>query len=161
MIRWPSKVQSGTSDEIMHVVDWFPTLMNLIGHEEAIPTDRVLDGVDQSAFLTGEQEHSNRDYFHMFFDQLHVGMKYKNFKILTHKIEDGAAPIQKLATPHVYNLNVDPGETTPYNYSEVSSWLVFRIFPAKTMELRESLEKDSVPFMAPLDFNPYDKQNGA
>ena len=161
MIRWPGKIRAGKSDEIMHVIDWFPTLMNLIGHEEAVPTDRVLDGVDQSAFLTGEQTHSNRDHFHMFFDQLHVGMKYKNFKILTHKIEDGAAPIQKLATPHVYNLTVVPGETTPYNYSEVSSWLLFRIFPTKTMELRASLKKDSVPFMAPLDFNPYDTQGGS
>ena len=36
--------------------------MNLIGHEEGIPTDRVIDGIDQSAFLTGEQDHSNRDH---------------------------------------------------------------------------------------------------
>jgi arylsulfatase len=161
LIRWPGKIQSGTSDEIMHVVDWFPTLMNLIGHEEGIPTDRVLDGIDQSAFLTGEQTHSNRDYFHMFFDELHVGMKYKNFKILTHKVEDGAAPIQKLATPHIYNLTVNPDENTPYNYSGFHSWLVFKIFAPKTMELQTSLKKDSVPFMAPLDYNPYDKQGGS
>ena len=56
MIRWPGKVQAGQTDEMLHVVDWFPTLMKLIGHEEGISTDRVLDGVDQSAFLTSEQE---------------------------------------------------------------------------------------------------------
>ena len=159
IIRWPGKVKAGSSDEILHVVDWFPTLMHLIGHPELIPTDRVLDGVDQSAFLTGEQTQSNRTYFHMFFDQQHVGMKYKNFKILTHKIEDGAEPVQKLATPHIYNLSVDPGETIPYNYRDPHSWLLFRVFPSKVAELRASLQKDSVPFMAPLDFNPYDKQD--
>ena len=142
------------------MVDWFPTLMKLIGHEEVIPTDRVLDGVDQSAFLRGEQESSNRDFFHMFFDQQHVGMKYKNFKILTHKVEDGAAPIQKLATPHIYNLTVDPEESTPYNYSHVHTWLMFKVFAPKTMELQASLKKDSVPFAAPLDFNPYDRRDG-
>jgi len=64
----------------------------------------VIDGCDQSAFIIGKQEHSNRDYFPMFFDHLHVGMRYKHFKVLTHKIEDGAAPIQQLAIPHIYNL---------------------------------------------------------
>ena len=158
MIRWPGKVDAGQTDEMMHVVDWFPTLMKLVGHEELTPTDRVLDGVDQSAFLTGEQDASNRTYFHMFFDQLHVGMKYKNFKVLTHKIEDGAAPIQELATPHVYNLTVDPDENLPYNYGDVHSWLLFKVFAPKTAELHASLAKDSVPFMAPLDYNPYDKE---
>ena len=33
---------------MMHVTDWFPTLMNLVDHEEGIPTDRVLDGVDHA-----------------------------------------------------------------------------------------------------------------
>ena len=159
MIRWPGKVKPGQTDEMMHVVDWFPTLMKLIGHEEKTPTDRVLDGIDQSAFLTGEQEDSNRDYFHMFFDQQHVGLKYKNFKVLTHKVEDGAAPIQKLATPHVYNLTVDPDENIPYNYGEVHSWLLFKIFAPMAAELRASLAKDSVPFMAPLDYNPYDTED--
>ena len=157
MIRWPDKVKPGKSDEMMHVVDWFPTLMKLIDHEEQTPTDRVIDGIDQSAFLTGEQETSNRDHFHMFFDQIHVGMKYKNFKVLTHIVEDGTSPIQKLAIPHVYNLTVDPGENTPINYEEVHSWMIFKVYAKKAMELQTSLKEDSVPFMAPLDFNPYDQ----
>jgi arylsulfatase len=40
-------------------------------------------------------------------------MRYKNFKVLTHKIEDGTAPIQQLAIPHVYNLTVNPDEEAP------------------------------------------------
>jgi arylsulfatase len=63
----------------------------MIGNKERVPTDRVIDGCDQSAFVTGKQEHSNRNYFPMFFDHLHVGMRYKNFKVLTHKIEHGLA----------------------------------------------------------------------
>jgi hypothetical protein len=67
----------------------------------------------QSAFVTGKQQHSNRNYFPMFFDHLHVGMRYKNFKVLTHKIADGAAPIQQLAIPHIQNLTVNPDEDSP------------------------------------------------
>jgi arylsulfatase len=157
MIRWPGKIQPRKSDEMMHIVDWFPTLLNMIGHKDSVPADRVLDGCDQSSFITGEQEHSNRDYFHMFFDRLHVGMRYKNFKVLTHMIEDGSAPIQQLAIPHIYNLTVNPDEDTPYNYGEAHSWVLYKVFGPKAMELHASLKKDSVPFRAPLDFNPYDK----
>jgi arylsulfatase len=157
MIRWPEKIKPRKSDEMMHVVDWFPTLLCLIDQEDSIPADRVMDGCDQSDFITGEQEHSNRDHFHMFFDQLHVGMRYKNFKVLTHKIEDGAAPIQQLAIPHIYNLTVNPDEDTPYNYEFGHSWVLYKVFMPKTMELQASLKEDSVPFGAPLDFNPYDK----
>ena len=116
IVRWPGKIAPGKSDEMMHITDWFPTLLNMIGHKESVPTDRVIDGYDHSDFVTGKQEHSNRDYFPMFFDRHHVGMRYKKFKVLTHKIEHGSAPIQQLAIPHVYNLTVNPDEDTPYNY---------------------------------------------
>jgi arylsulfatase len=76
-------------------------------------------------------------------------MRYKNFKVLTHKIEDGAAPIQQLAIPHVYNLTVNPDEDASYNYGP--------LFGPKTRELQASLKMDSFPFGAPLDFNPYKK----
>ena len=51
IIRWPGKVEPGKSDGIMHVTDWFPTLLTLIGQPEKVPTDRVIDGIDQTALL--------------------------------------------------------------------------------------------------------------
>jgi len=155
IVRWPGKIAPRRSDEMMHITDWLPTLLNMSGHGDHVPTDRVIDGCDQSAFVTGRQEHSNRDYFPMFFDRLHVGMRYKNFKVLTHKIEDGTAPIQQLAIPHVDNLTVNPDEDLPYNYAQVHSWVLYKVFGRKTKELQESLKRDSVPFGAPLDHNPY------
>ena len=157
IVRWPGKIGPRASDDMMHVSDWFPTLLNMIGEQGQVPADRVIDGCDQSAFVTGRQEHSNRNYYPLFFDQLHVGMRYKNFKVLTHKIEDGAAPIQQLAIPHIYNLTVNPDEDAPYNYDPGHSWVLYKVFAPRTRELRESLKKDCVPFGAPLDFNPYKK----
>ncbi|WP_231123555.1 alkaline phosphatase family protein [Nocardioides sambongensis] len=98
---------------MFHVVDWYPTLMQLMGLADRLPTDRVIDGIDQTDFLTGEQEESNREHFMMFFDEQLVGMRYRNFKVLTHIVENGYAPIQQLATPHIYNLTVNPDENTP------------------------------------------------
>ena len=154
LISWPGTIDPRVSNEMMHVVDWFPTLLHLIGHGEGVPTDRVIDGVDQSAFVAGDQEESNRDGFHMFFDATHVGMRWKNFKILTHKLEDGPSPLLQLAIPHIYNLTVNPDEDTPYNYEEGHSWVLYRVFLPAAQELQASLQQDSVPFGAPLDYVP-------
>ena len=159
IVRWPGRIRPGVSDGMMHVTDWFPTLLTLIGHPEKVPADRVIDGIDQSAFLTGQQEKSNRVKFPMYFDALHVGWRYKNFKVLTHKIEHGFAPIQQLAIPHGMNLTVNPEEDLPMQYEDSHSWLLYKVIPALNQEWQASLKKDCVPFMAPLDFNPYDKKN--
>lgn len=156
-VRWPGHVEPRQSDEMMHVVDWFPTLLNLIGNPDGVPRDRVIDGIDQSGFVTGDQDGSNRDGFQMYFDSQHVGMRYKNFKILTHKVEDGASPIQQLAIPHIYNLTLNPDEDTPYAYEYGHSWVLYKIFMPAVVEHRQSLAKDSVPFGAPLDYNPHDR----
>ena len=159
IVRWPGRIRPGVSDGMMHVTDWLPTLLTLIGHPEKVPADRVIDGIDQSAFLTGQQEKSNRVKFPMYFDALHVGWRYKNFKVLTHKIEHGFAPIQQLAIPHGMNLTVNPEEDLPMQYEDSHSWLLYKVIPALNQEWQASLKKDCVPFMAPLDFNPYDKKN--
>ena len=40
-------------------MDLFPTLARIAGGK--VPTDRVIDGVDQSDFFFGKQQMSNRD----------------------------------------------------------------------------------------------------
>jgi len=156
--RWPGKIEPGRSDGMVHVTDWFPTLMHLVDNADGVPDDRVIDGIDQSAFIRGSQEQSNREYFHMFFDKVHVGLRWRNFKVLTHIVEAGHAPIQKLATPHIYNLTVNPDENTPYNYELVHSWVLYDIYAPLTRQLMGSLAEDSVPSGAPLDYNPRESE---
>jgi hypothetical protein len=48
-----------------------------------------------------------------------------------------------------------PDEDTPANYELDHSWVLYKVFGPKTRELQESLKKDSVPFGAPLGFDPY------
>ena len=60
IVRWPERVPGGrVSDEIMHVTDWFTTLLYAAGAE--VPADRVIDGVDQLAWLSGDQQSSLRE----------------------------------------------------------------------------------------------------
>ena len=44
---------------MVHVTDMFTTLLSMTGCEA--PDDRLIDGVDQSAFFLGKQETSNRE----------------------------------------------------------------------------------------------------
>ena len=52
--RWPEAIPAGgVTDEIVHVTDWFATLLSLAGCSELVPTDRNIDGVDQTELLAG------------------------------------------------------------------------------------------------------------
>ena len=62
VIRWPGRIPAGqVSNEIVHSVDFFPTLAAAVGAPEIVPTDRAFDGVNQLPFLEGKQDHSNRE----------------------------------------------------------------------------------------------------
>ena len=52
LVRWPGKIPPGrVSNEIVHQVDTFTTLASVAG--VPVPTDRAIDGVDQTDFLAG------------------------------------------------------------------------------------------------------------
>jgi len=60
IVRWPKHVPAGrVSNDIMHVTDWFTTLLRAAG--SSAPADRVIDGIDQLDWLTGRSEVSQRD----------------------------------------------------------------------------------------------------
>src|SRR4051794_30388507 len=64
-VRWPGRIPAGrVSNEIVHEVDTFTTFAALAG--ATVPTDRPIDGVDQSDFLLGRSERSKRDGFPVF-----------------------------------------------------------------------------------------------
>jgi arylsulfatase len=67
LIRWPGKIPAGNvSNEIVHEMDLFMTLAAITGGK--VPTDRVIDGVDQSSFFLGKQDKSNRNAQHSIYD---------------------------------------------------------------------------------------------
>ena len=69
------------SNEVVHITDMFATLLNWAGTE--VPSDRVIDGVDQDAFFRGAQEKSNRDGFIFWNGERMYGVKWQNFKAFT------------------------------------------------------------------------------
>jgi arylsulfatase A-like enzyme len=60
LVRWPGRVPAGkVSNELVHQVDWFTTLLQIAGAE--VPTDRQIDGMAMVEFLLGDAEESGRD----------------------------------------------------------------------------------------------------
>jgi arylsulfatase len=111
IVRWPDKIEAGrVSDGIMATLDWFPTLANLIGEGEKIPVDRPIDGIDQSAFLLGDQEKSNREHILYYVGNDLFAVKWRSFKIHLKTAESLWSPIQEYMFPPVYDIANDPGE---------------------------------------------------
>lgn len=106
ILRWPHHAPpASVSNDIVHITDLFTTLAHAGGAE--IPQDRAIDGVDQMAFLTGQQPHSARDGVPAYVADRLQGVKWKNWKL--HLIEQVNMydPPQTLPVPRLFNLLTD------------------------------------------------------
>jgi arylsulfatase A-like enzyme len=151
--RWPGKIAAGQkSNEIVHITDWFTTLLLMAGLQA--PNDRVIDGKDQSPFLFGEQEKSNREGFIYWNGEKMYGVKWQNFKMVMVEQKYFTDPVLPFATPHIINLLTDPKEREPYNPIYLHTW-TFAHFGRLMKEFQESVKREPlIPAGAPLDFVP-------
>lgn len=111
IIRWPGRIAGGrVTDEIIHQVDFFPTLAAAAG-ADIVPKDRAIDGVNQLPFLEGKQEHSNRTSALFFANHQLRAVKWHEWKLhYAFLPEGGAAPVPPLM--RLFNLLSDPKEET-------------------------------------------------
>ena len=117
--RWPGVIEKGQIiGDIIHETDLFTTFANLGGAKKYIPTDRIIDGVDQTALFLKGDTYSRRDYVFIYTgDQLAATVKgrYKR---------DWRNAIPGLSGAEFYDLYNDPREVYPF---------MLQLFPAKTM----------------------------
>jgi len=151
--RWPGKIASGKkSNEIMHITDWFTTLISMVGLQ--VPNDRVIDGKDQTSFLFGKQEKSNRDGFIYWNGDKMYGVKWQHFKMVMYEQKYFTDPAVPYATPHIINLLTDPKEREPYNPVYLHTW-TFAHFGRMLKEFQASIKHEQlIPSGAPLDYVP-------
>ena len=115
IIRWPGKVPAGkVSNEIVHQFDLFTTFARQVGAN--VPSDRIIDGMDQSDFFLGKNEKSVREGFVVYVGEEIFGVKWRNWKMLTKAYEDASGLNPKLSygLPAFYNLYKDPEEKHPW-----------------------------------------------
>ena len=65
--RWPGMIaEDAIVGDIVHVSDLFTSLARLGGATDRIPTDRVIDGVDQTALMLEGETHGRRDHVFIY-----------------------------------------------------------------------------------------------
>ena len=138
LVRWPGKIPAGqVSNEIVHMVDVLPSLASAAGFE--VPTDRIIDGVDQMDFFQGKQEYSNREGFPAFNGDELFAYKWKNWKMHFIKLDSMFGAPARLNMPSVYNLIEDPKELYSVEKVDVSSAWVFPVILKKVVEFKKTL----------------------
>jgi arylsulfatase A-like enzyme len=74
----------------MHVTDWFTTILHAAGLSE--PADRVIDGVNQLGWLTGQAATSQREGYIYWMGPQMYGVKWRNFQARPGRAEVHARP---------------------------------------------------------------------
>jgi arylsulfatase A-like enzyme len=127
IVRWPGKLPAGAeSDAIFSTLDFMPTFASLAGFE--VPTDRVIDGVDQTDLLLGKKPEGNRDTF-MYQGN---GVRKGRWKFLKakHQVPRYSRDLERDEVVELYDLEADLGETKN----------VAAEHPEKVVELQALLE---------------------
>jgi arylsulfatase len=108
-VRWPGKIKPGiSSDEIVHLMDLYPTLAKVAGGK--VPKDRVIDGIDMSKFMFGNEKKSGRDGFIVYMGKDIFGVKWKNWKLHFKEQDSWNTEMVTYTMPRLYNLLTDPQE---------------------------------------------------
>jgi arylsulfatase len=108
---WPGMIDEGqTVGDIIHVTDLYTTFSRLAGAEEYIPTDRVIDGIDQTALLLNGDTHSRRDYVFIYTGNL-LGATVKG-RYKRHWLGGGEVAASGMPEAY-YDLYVDTREDNP------------------------------------------------
>ena len=122
IVRWPGRIDAGrVSNEIVHVTDLMPTLASVAGYE--VPSDRIIDGIDQIDFFIGKQEISNREGFPIYVGDEVFAYKWRNWKVHFWKLEEMFSAATKLNIPNIHNLLTDPKELYPDRTGE-TTWVL-------------------------------------
>jgi arylsulfatase len=134
IIRWPGHIQAGRkSNEIVSMLDFYRTFATTVGANDKVPTDRPIDSIDQTDFLLGKQDKSNRDFAVFFHGDDLLAIKWRNFKVhLAVRVPADGAVRQagqgvttgyslKLNFPWIFNIEDDPKEL--WNINTSSAWI--------------------------------------
>ncbi len=111
IVRWPGVVAGGrVSSDIVSILDWFPTFVNLSGGKLA--PERAIDGIDMTPLLRGTGPGPRKELFYFLRSTLQA-------------VRDGEWKLRVAEEAQLFNLNTDPAER--YNVAAAHPDIVARL----------------------------------
>ena len=152
---WKGTIKGGReSDELFDLMDLFNTSLALAGATDRIPTDRYIDGIDQTSFLLADDGRSKREKVYIWSEKTLMAMRMYEYKIHLKVVQPQAQWLDIDMTtisdvglaPWVFNLYIDPKEQYPVGH-RLNAWMAslaaemkahgatFRKYPPKDIGL--------------------------
>ncbi len=135
---WPGMIEPGQyAGDMIHETDLFTTFARLAGATQNIPTDRIIDGIDQTSLLLNGDTYGRRDHVFIYQGPDLAATVKDQYKIHWTSDDPGQA---KSGLTAVYDLYNDHREANPivvggFHFKE----------PFKRMRARHELWKQKYP----------------
>lgn len=114
--RWPGMIEErAIVGDIVHVTDLFTSTARLAGATDKIPTDRIIDGVDQSALMLEGELHGRRDYVFIYQTKKLAAVVKEQYKLFV------PGPGENPIGAKFYDLFRDTREEMPLS-TEIGAW---------------------------------------
>jgi arylsulfatase len=164
-IRWPGQVKPGTTSYAMFsIMDFLPTFAHAIG--ASMPTDRPIDGVDQTDVLLGQSAMGHRDSLLTFIGPQLVAVRWKQWRLyMTDVHPTGIGPQRQVGMmsanapmagyPKVFNIEMDPHEDL--DMTATFDWVMLPALE-EVKRYRETLKNHPNP--PPADLTVFGKYSG-
>lgn len=112
MAWWPGTIEEGQLvGDIIHVSDLYTTFANIAGAKQFIPTDRIIDGIDQTSLILNGDTKGRRDYVYIY--QGHTLAAVVKGRYKRHLISSDAGAATGIGA-NFFDLFQDPREENPH-----------------------------------------------
>jgi arylsulfatase A-like enzyme len=149
MVRWPGRIEAGSvTNEIVHHMDWFPTLLAIVGAPDIKERLRAggvraigrtykvhLDGYNILPLLTGETDKSpRREIFYFSDDGDLTALRRGDWKMIFQEqkarntFRAWIEPFTPLRVPLLFNLRRDPYERAYFTSNTYYDWMLDRVY---------------------------------
>jgi arylsulfatase len=116
-VRWPGMIEADSVvGDIVHITDLFSTIARMAGATEGIPTDRIIDGIDQTTLMLEGETYGRRDYVFLYnINSLEAVIKEQ------YKLALPGGSIANAILADFYDLFRDTREEMPVS-TEIGAW---------------------------------------
>lgn len=131
MAWWPGVIEPGqTAYDLFSTTDLFTTAARIAGVKNKIPSDRIVDGLDQTALLLNGNGHGRRNYIFHYSGNRLAAVRMENMKLHIKPGSKGGLPNME-----VYNIIRDPGEKFGSMYHHLAYVVPFQRIIGKHQQM--------------------------